>query len=324
MDTAPASGPTALKLKEILVPIDFSEASKKALKYAGSVAEQFGAKLTLLFVAEPPVYPDFAYTPLFMENEQVIKVAKGKLDLLCKQQAIEPHLIRKTLVGTGVPFQEIARAAQNLKADLIIIATKGRTAFKRALLGSTAERVVRHAPCPVLALRAGENGSIVRIPAALESAPARLKIKRILAPTDFSAPSKKAFRYATKFAEQFGATLTLLHVVEPIVLLKEAYGFAEVPDIASAGLRKDVISKLATLAQKEIEELVPVKPLVRSGKPYQEIVDVAKERDIDLIIIATHGYSGLKHLFLGSTAERVVRHAPCPVLIVREREHEFV
>ena len=151
-----------------------------------------------------------------------------------------------------------------------------------------------------------------------------LKLKRILVPTDFSAPSKKAFRYAAKFAEEFGASLTLLHVVEPIVALGDAYGWVETPAITDPALQKEASTRLAGLAQKEIGELIPVKPLVRCGKAYQEIVSVAKEREIDLIIIATHGYTGLKHVFLGSTAERVVRHAPCPVLIVREREHEFV
>lgn len=159
---------------------------------------------------------------------------------------------------------------------------------------------------------------------ALDETPVPLKIKRLLVPTDFSSPSKNALRYAVKFAEQFGATVTLLHVVEPLIQPGDGYGAVAVPLVNIETLQKDATSKLNTLAQAEIEELIPVNVLVRSGKPYHEIVTVAKEGDIDLIIIATHGYTGLKHLFLGSTAERVIRHAPCPVLAVREREHEFV
>jgi nucleotide-binding universal stress UspA family protein len=118
--------------------------------------------------------------------------------------------------------------------------------------------------------------------------------------------------------------VTLLHVVEPLIEPADGYGALAVPFVNVEALQNDATSKLNTLAQAEIEELVPVNVLVRRGKPYHEIATFAKERDIDLIIIATHGYTGLKHLFLGSTAERVVRHAPCPVLAVREREHEFV
>lgn len=153
----------------------------------------------------------------------------------------------------------------------------------------------------------------------VELVSARLNIKRILVPTDFSDASRKALRYAQKFAEQFGASLTLLYVLEPF-----RYDGLAVPSVDVKPVLKNVTNKLATLAQEEIEELVPVNPLVQTGNPYQEIVTAARERNIDLIIISTHGYTGLKHLWLGSTAERVVRHAPCPVLVVREREHEFV
>lgn len=159
--------------------------------------------------------------------------------------------------------------------------------------------------------------------AVLDLVPATLKLKTILVPTDFAEPSKKSLRYALRFAEQFGATVILLHVVEPIVLLGDAYGSVAVPMEATAALQQDATTRLASLVRDEIEEVVPVSSCVRCGKPYQEIVNAAREREVDLIIIATHGYTGLKHVFLGSTAERVVRHAPCPVLIVREKEHEF-
>jgi universal stress protein A len=151
----------------------------------------------------------------------------------------------------------------------------------------------------------------------------RLRIKRILAPTDFSDYSKKALHYAVRFAEQFGATLTVLHVVEPVIPTTDGFGAFQVPAIDVGVLQKNAAASLASLVGDEVDELVPVKTLVRCGPPSQEIVSVAKDEDIDLIIIATHGYTGLKHLLLGSTAERVVRHAPCPVLTVREREHEF-
>lgn len=156
--TVSAPVPASLQIKYILVPIDFSAPSKKALDYAVPFAEQFGAKLTLLHVVEPVATPDFANSfPLMMENDKVRAACKAQLQSLVKEQAIDPKLVEKTLVRQGRAFHEIADAARTLKTDLIIISTHGYTGLKHALLGSTAERVVRHAPCPVLVVREREH-----------------------------------------------------------------------------------------------------------------------------------------------------------------------
>ena len=142
------------------------------------------------------------------------------------------------------------------------------------------------------------------------------RLKTIVVPIDFSPPSKNALRYAVRLAEQFGSVLRLVHVVEPAPFLGD---LSDVGLIRSDGeIARVAKVQLQALAQDEIEELVPVYPEVRIGKPYNEIVAAAKVSSADLIVIATHGYTGLKHVLLGSTAERVVRHAPCPVLVVRE------
>jgi nucleotide-binding universal stress UspA family protein len=146
-------------------------------------------------------------------------------------------------------------------------------------------------------------------------------LKRILVPIDFSDTCVKALRYAVPFAEQFGATLCLLHVTEPIV---SAGDLPYLPELSDNALVEEATKKLYSLAQKEVEELVPVKAEVRLGRPDIEIVLAAKELETDLIIISTHGHTGLKHILLGSVAEKIARHAPCPVLIVRERQHDFV
>lgn len=148
-----------------------------------------------------------------------------------------------------------------------------------------------------------------------------LRLKVIVVPVDFSVESKKALRYASKLAAQFGSVLRLVHVVEPAPFLND------VPNViitrSEAEVSKESLNKLQSLAQEEIEELIPVQTEVRVGKPYHEIVSAAKVLGADLIVIATHGYTGLKHALLGSTAERVVRHAKCPVLVVRESERDF-
>ena len=147
-----------LHIKSVLVPLDFSGESKKALAYALPFAEQFGAKLTLLHVVESVATPDFATSfPLAIENDKVMALCKRKLEHLIKEQAIDPKLVEKALVRCGRSFHEIADAARTLKVDLIIISTHGYTGLKHALLGSTTERVVRHAPCPVLVVREREH-----------------------------------------------------------------------------------------------------------------------------------------------------------------------
>ena len=149
--------PALLKLKSLLVPIDFSEESRKALRYAVPFAHQFGAKLTLLYVVEAVAFPDFAYYPLAMEDDKAVKAAESELKVLCAKEKIDPALIEKTLVRVGKSYEEIVGAARGLKVDLIIIATHGYGGMKHLLLGSTAERVVRHAPCPVLVVREREH-----------------------------------------------------------------------------------------------------------------------------------------------------------------------
>jgi nucleotide-binding universal stress UspA family protein len=142
------------------------------------------------------------------------------------------------------------------------------------------------------------------------------KLKSILVPVDFSDCSIKALQYAIPFAKQFHAELSLLYVVQR---------YAQIPEMA----RVDVES--AQDGEKRLEELrrsvlnaVPVKTFLRTGEADAEIISLAKESGIDLIIISTHGRTGLAHVLLGSTAERIVRRAPCPVLVVRESEREFV
>jgi nucleotide-binding universal stress UspA family protein len=141
--------------------------------------------------------------------------------------------------------------------------------------------------------------------------------KRILVPLDFSEPSKRAARFAREWAKLFGAHIYLLHVIEPATFLS---GLEDVPIAMS---RHDVAqtakSALEKIARGELPKTTPVSVLVRKGKAYDQIVKTARSLQIDLIIIPTHGYQGLERAMLGSTAERVVRLAPCPVLTVRRR-----
>lgn len=147
-----------LKLSSILVPTDFSAESKKALLYAVAFARQFRAKLTLLYVIEPVATPDFAKAfPLAMENDALMAQCKRELQTILRDNEIEDELVEKILVRNGRSYDEITDAARTLKSDLIIISTHGYTGLKHALMGSTTERVVRHAKCPVLVVRPSEH-----------------------------------------------------------------------------------------------------------------------------------------------------------------------
>ena len=157
----------------------------------------------------------------------------------------------------------------------------------------------------------------------IELVPALLKIKSILVPVDCSVPSEKALAYAVPFARQFGAKLTLLHVVEPVATpdFTGAFPLVLEDDKVQAECKRHLERVVADL---QIEPRLVERVLVRHGRSFNEIAETARTLKVDLIIIATHGYTGLKHALLGSTTERVVRHAPCPVLVVREGEHEFI
>lgn len=143
-------------------------------------------------------------------------------------------------------------------------------------------------------------------------------IKKVLVPIDFSDYSKSALKYAVNFTKSFNAEIILIYVVEPVIYPPDfSMGQIAMPSINTEwdDRAKD---ELAKLAKNEISGFNSVKTVIKTGKPFVEIIETAKEEDVDLIIIATHGHSGVEHILFGSTAEKVVRKAPCPVLTLRE------
>jgi len=156
-----------------------------------------------------------------------------------------------------------------------------------------------------------------------------IAINRILTPTDFSDFSKHALKYAVSFATQYKAKLYLLHVISDIPEISTFYlkhfpmeGISE--EEIYGEIEERVRSELERIISEDIGEGIEVEPAVVRGVPFLEIIRFARENLIDLIVIATHGRTGLKRALFGSTAEKVVRKAPCPVMTVRHPEHEFV
>jgi len=143
------------------------------------------------------------------------------------------------------------------------------------------------------------------------------QIKSIIVPIDFSEYSKSALKYAIDFAKQFNAKMYLIYVVEPVIYPADfSMGQVAIPS-ADIDIQSRASEELINLA-KTIGSGINVETIIKTGKPFVEIIDTAKEKDVDLIIMSTHGHTGVEHLLFGSTAEKVVRKAPCPVLTLRE------
>lgn len=304
----------AIELNKILAPVDFSPASRYGLVFAAEVAARFHSQVHLLYVVEPPSLPEWGYAHLAIKEAKLRSAAAERLQQLPLECSIEPRLIHSTKVRSGRADWEICGAAVEQGTDLIVLASHGLGGLKHAFIGSTAERVVRHAPCPVLTVRDRALGRE-------EMGRPSFAPKRIVVTTDFSEASTKAFLYAAALARKFEATLTLLHVVPshfPVEISQMGIVLEENRLLAAARER------LPRFREVELDQHLRVETFVSNGSPAHEICATAKTQNADLIVISTHGHTGLKRFALGSVTENVVRHAPCPVLVVREPEHEFV
>jgi universal stress protein A len=305
------SASPAIALKKLLVPVDFSAASWPQLHFSKVIARQFHAQMDIVHVVEPPAYPEWGYAHLPVREEKLRRDAVAHLPQFIAENCIEPDLVDSSSVRTGSAEFEIVRMAAERNSDLIVMASHG---YGKALLGSTTERVVRHASCPVLVVR---DRTLQENPSLL----VKVAMKRILVATDFSELSRKALPYAAAFSKRFGAEIILVHVV-PGTLPAELSHLGLV--LEHNRLVKGAQDLLPLFRERYLDPQAPVQSRVLTGGPASEICKLAAELDCDLIILSTHGHSGLKHLFLGSVAERVVRHAPCPVLVVRQKERDFV
>jgi nucleotide-binding universal stress UspA family protein len=310
--TAAASAALAnLQLKTILATTDFSPESLAGVRYAVALAERLGAAVALLHIIERRTWlSELGSIVPVREDSEVVASARAQLTALAKRDKKSGVAVTcSVFVRAGNPFHTITTAAHEHEAELIVIATHGRTGAERVLLGSTAERVVRHAPCPVLTVP-------TRTQSKRTGKTPPFKLRKILVPIDFSGISKDALPWATFLAARFGAELILLHVVEKF----------PIDYLLGSGLTNETLVPFMEQAEAGLERMAAslskatdarTSAIVRQGTPFAEICHAAKTLGADIIVLTTHGYTGLKHAWLGSTAERVVRHAPCPVLTVR-------
>jgi len=294
--------------QRLLVTTDFSAESKRALPLAAQLAERFGSEVDLLYVFEPP--PRFAGTEslLLMPEPKAVR-EELEAGLVALARSVFPPSVKVTPhLRPGKPVPKILRAARELKADALIMATHGYSGLQHALLGSVTERVVRRAPCPVLAVRGDSRRGSKRTPPPDS-------VGHILLATDFSKNARTAFPQAVSLARLWGAELTLVYVVQRFPL--DALLGTEVTRNTAAILSEQGKIELTELARSlSSTEGLKIGTQVCFGQPFQEITRIAEDLNVGLIVLATHGHTGIRHAYLGSVAERVVQHASCPVLVV--------
>jgi nucleotide-binding universal stress UspA family protein len=304
-----------LQIKSILVPLDFSRASIQALKYTIPLAQEFGATIHLVHVQPADDFTALENAGGLMLNcaDSIAFMQDRLSEVLPKTQTFWPDNCH---VVSGRPFEEICKLAGRLEASLIVLPTRGLGKLKHAFLGSTAERVVRYAPCPVLIPR-GAKFKLISWNSS--SARPQLALRKILVPVDFSDCSLAGVRYASRLAQRTGAALRLLHVVFPhteLLTLDRASG--DLTTIARAAKIAARTHMKQLMAMRFLQD-VRLEVVIRSGGATAEICRESARPDIDLVVTSTHGYSGFKRALIGSVAEHVVRHAECPVLTVPSR-----
>lgn len=278
--------------RKILVPLDGSPLAEAILPEVGRLLRLEDSEVVFLRVAEV-VAVDAYLAPL----ESALEEARGYLASVESGFAREGARVR-SVVEAGRPADVILRRARQEGATLIALATHGRSGLTRLFLGSVAEAVLRHTPVPVLAVRA----LAVTAPGAGAPGP----VRNILVPLDGSERAFAAVSLAVELGRAFKSRILLLHVLAS----------QGKPDLASARRYLDKVAEgiegqgLATLKR------------VEGGDPAQAILSACRFHEADLVVMGTHGRSGVKRLVAGSVTEAVLRHAPVPLLIVRSVQEE--
>ena len=311
-------GKHVIKIETLLVPIDFSPASMQMLNYAAAFAKRFNANVHLVHVYPPD---EAALVPGAGDLMRQTAEEFFSDQLLVHRKQVRSFLPQNYHVRSGIAYQEICELAREIQADLIVLATRGHTGLKRVLLGSTAERVVRMAPCPVLVIRQKKQKSRA-VSRPTKGKPVEFDVRKILVPVDFSQCSLAGAMHAALLAKTLDATVCFIHVVYPPgpVLVDRVSGeISRRNELqrADARLNMEAFMKLDFLRGIKCESEI------RTGYPIDEICSETSRPDIDLVISSTHGRTGLDHMLLGSVAEHVVRYAECPVMIVPSRFFRF-
>jgi len=305
-----------MTLDHILIPTDFSACADHALTHAVDLAERFGARLHLLHVVNE-LDPDWygitdAQKRAVKLRDQIEAEARERL------QALSPEDERdiETTVSLQLSFDvadSINEYVEEREVDLVVMGTHGRKGLDRLMLGNVADKIIRHAPCPVMTVRE-------EVPWA--EAENKVAFEEVLAPIDFSEHSRNALRASKVFADQYQARLHLLFVAERRTV--PTFSDTGLPGIGVVEMDPEIV-KNAEKALQQLNENIDGPDVqsayhVREGDVSHDIIDFAETHGIDLIVMATRGLTGVNRFLMGSNTERIVRVAPCPVLTLPAEE----
>ena len=301
-----------LNIRRVLFPTDFSEGSKRAFPQAAFLADWHDAELHVLNVTGRHRYD-------YKENKDNFPIPLDTLTEWLRRPSqsvsgtswpdLEERSIVQHQVESASPAERIVEYVDEKDVDLVVMGTHGRRGVDRMLFGSVTEEVVREASCPTFTVRTDADVT-----------PSQA-VRRVLVPIDFSEAADVAVDHAKEIALTYGAEIDLLHVVEQ-PFYPSAYGIDSVT-FPTQEVVDRVEKQLGEMARTEIGyEHVMVQATV--GDPADEILSYVEDNEIDLVVIATHGRTGLDRILLGSVAERVLRRSPTPVFVVKPDRKSLV
>jgi len=293
-----------MELKKILVGLDLDVSSRQVLETTAFLSRAFGSRVCLLHVIEG-ITPQ-RITEDFFESVR----AAAELSMKRAAETLDSETAKKTetIVTHGHAFAAIIKKAREEKADLICIGARRKEGLAEVILGGTAQKIVRKAPCPVLVVKGRKP----------------VQFNHILVPVDFSEPSKQSLAGAIDFARSLGSKITVLNVVEPVMLPYGGFAEAYVPPVMPQKELKTARSDLKTFLQSIQFRGVPYESKIRRGRVTDTIRRFVKSSQIDLVVMGTHGRTGLPHALLGSTTENALRAVRCPLLTIRPEGFRFV
>jgi len=286
-----------LTIKRILCPVDMSEFSEQAVRYAAALGGWWDADLTVLFV-----HPSDAEAPVGGPARDLQSVGDS-LEVFASSVLGSRHRAR-LVESKGLPVPEILRVAADEMMDLIVMGTHGRTGFRRLLLGSVTETVLRRSQCPVLA--------VPRL--ALARQTDRVRLDTIVCAIDFSTASKRALDYALSLTAASTGRLVVVHVLEWSEEMETPSSRIGIGTIPTA--EQDAVSQFNELVTNELRVQCDPELVVVHGIPGDELLRLAQVRRAALVVLGIQGRSAIGRTVFGSTAQRVVREAECPVLAV--------
>jgi len=315
--------------------IDFSDFTDEILAYSIGLCKKFHAKLFLVHViTDVTTLFEFEHNETSIHAETLHKLhiqnARKAFEGIVKEVTIE----YKIVIGKGNPAEEIVRIALKEKIDMVITATHGKSGIKRLLIGSVTEKLMKTIHCPLLVLHTWDHDFIPQDNYDM-------RLKKILVGCDFSQDSKLAFDYGLSLVQEYQAELYMTHVIKPtehielkasdyINVIPGDYRHWHTADYFEVQKKvteenRERINKLRSRLERQLYFMVPEEcrkwctphTVMLTGEPYKELIRYAKDQEIDMIVLGIRGHTLWEQLMVGSTTDRVIRYAPCPVLAIR-------